>query len=66
MKLLKKLFHRCGEHLQEKFLYVLVDEYQDTNGLQAEFTDILAAKHRNILAVGDDFQCRSSGPARPF
>ncbi len=45
------------ELLQEHFLHVLVDEYQDTNGLQAEFTDILAAKHRNILAVGDDFQC---------
>jgi DNA helicase-2/ATP-dependent DNA helicase PcrA len=43
--------------LQEHFLHVLVDEYQDTNTLQAEFTDILAAKHRNILAVGDDFQC---------
>ena len=43
--------------LQEHFLHVLVDEYQDTNGLQAEFTDLLAAKHRNILAVGDDFQC---------
>ncbi len=43
--------------LQEHFLQVLVDEYQDTNGLQAEFTDLLAAKHRNIMAVGDDFQC---------
>ncbi|MBQ1345720.1 MAG: ATP-dependent helicase [Kiritimatiellae bacterium] len=48
---------RVRTALQEHFLYVLVDEYQDTNGLQAEFTDILAAKHRNILAVGDDFQC---------
>lgn len=48
---------RIRELLQEHFLYVLVDEYQDTNGLQAEFTDLLAAKHRNILAVGDDFQC---------
>lgn len=45
------------EMLQEHFLHVLVDEYQDTNALQAEFTDILAAKHRNIMAVGDDFQC---------
>ena len=45
------------EILQEHFLYVLVDEYQDTNSLQARFTDILAAKHRNIMAVGDDFQC---------
>ncbi len=48
---------RVRELFQEHFLHVLVDEYQDTNGLQAEFTDILAAKHRNILAVGDDFQC---------
>ncbi len=45
------------ELFQEHFLHVLVDEYQDTNGLQAEFTDLLAAKHRNIMAVGDDFQC---------
>ncbi|MBR2983853.1 MAG: ATP-dependent helicase [Kiritimatiellae bacterium] len=45
------------ELLQEHFLHVLVDEYQDTNALQAEFTDILAARHRNIMAVGDDFQC---------
>ena len=43
--------------LQEHFLHILVDEYQDTNGLQAEFTDTLAAKHRNLMAVGDDFQC---------
>ena len=43
--------------LQEHFLHVLVDEYQDTNGLQAEFVDILGAKHRNVMAVGDDFQC---------
>jgi len=43
--------------LQEKFEHVLVDEYQDTNHLQAEFTDIIAAGHRNIMAVGDDFQC---------
>ena len=45
------------EILQEHFLHVLVDEYQDTNGLQAQFTDIIAARHRNIMAVGDDFQC---------
>lgn len=45
------------EFLQDHFLHILVDEYQDTNSLQAEFTDILASKHRNIMAVGDDFQC---------
>ena len=43
--------------LQERFLHVLVDEYQDTNSLQAQFTDIIAGKHRNIMVVGDDFQC---------
>ena len=56
LKLLKTQ-PRIRELLQEHFQYILVDEYQDTNGLQAEFTDILAAKHRNIMAVGDDFQC---------
>ena len=56
LKLLKSN-DRIREMLQEHFLHILVDEYQDTNGLQAEFTDILAAKHRNIMAVGDDFQC---------
>ena len=38
-------------------MHVLVDEYQDTNALQAEFTDMLAAKTRNLMVVGDDFQC---------
>lgn len=56
LRLLKEKREIC-ELLQEHFLHVLVDEYQDTNGLQAEFTDILAAKHRNLMAVGDDFQC---------
>ena len=48
---------RVREFLQEHFLHVLVDEYQDTNTIQSQFTDILAAKHRNIMVVGDDFQC---------
>ena len=56
LKLLKTN-DRIREMLQNHFVHILVDEYQDTNGLQAEFTDILAAKHRNIMAVGDDFQC---------
>ncbi len=54
---LLKSQERIREALQDQFLYVLVDEYQDTNGLQADFTDILAGRHRNIMAVGDDFQC---------
>ena len=45
------------ELVQRKFRHVLVDEYQDTNSLQAEFSDIIAAGSGNIMAVGDDFQC---------
>ena len=40
----------------EQFLHVLVDEYQDTNTLQADFVDLLSATNRNVLVVGDDFQ----------
>ncbi|HZJ14139.1 MAG TPA: ATP-dependent helicase, partial [Chthoniobacteraceae bacterium] len=41
---------------QQKFQFVLVDEYQDTNRIQADFIDLLAAKHRNVMVVGDDAQ----------
>ncbi|MGC8830620.1 MAG: ATP-dependent helicase [Verrucomicrobiia bacterium] len=44
------------EYYQEKFKYILVDEYQDTNKLQAEIVDLLAASHRNLMVVGDDSQ----------
>lgn len=40
----------------DQFQHVLVDEYQDTNKLQAEIIDLLAAKHRNVMVVGDDAQ----------
>ena len=41
---------------QDQFQYILVDEYQDTNTLQGEIVDLLAAKHRNLMVVGDDAQ----------
>ncbi len=41
---------------QEQFEYILVDEYQDTNKLQAEIVDLLAHRHRNLMVVGDDAQ----------
>jgi len=54
-----KLF-RENEHVaaryQEQFMHVLVDEYQDTNCLQAELVDSVAGKHKNLMVVGDDFQ----------
>jgi DNA helicase II / ATP-dependent DNA helicase PcrA len=41
---------------QQQFLYTLVDEYQDTNSIQSEWVDRIAAGNGNLLVVGDDFQ----------
>ncbi len=40
----------------EQFQHIMVDEYQDTNRLQAEIIDLLGVKHRNVMVVGDDAQ----------
>ncbi|MBN1050804.1 DNA helicase PcrA [Clostridium botulinum] len=42
---------------QNKFKYIMVDEYQDTNGAQYELIKLLASKYKNICVVGDDDQC---------
>lgn len=44
------------EHYQNKFKYIMVDEYQDTNHAQYRLTELLAGGHRNICVVGDDDQ----------
>ncbi|MBM3239533.1 ATP-dependent DNA helicase PcrA [Candidatus Poribacteria bacterium] len=49
------------EFYQEKFRYILVDEYQDTNHSQYQLIRMLAAKHKNICVVGDDDQCLPAG-----
>jgi DNA helicase-2/ATP-dependent DNA helicase PcrA len=46
----------AGKMLSKKWEYILVDEYQDTNTLQAQFVYNLAKEHQNILVVGDDAQ----------
>ncbi|MFQ5532894.1 MAG: ATP-dependent helicase, partial [Candidatus Methylomirabilales bacterium] len=44
------------EAYRQRFLYVLCDEYQDTNALQGEILDLIASHHRNLMVVGDDAQ----------
>src|SRR6185369_16346705 len=44
------------EQYQRRFQYILVDEYQDTNKLQRDLIDILAAEHHNVMVVGDAAQ----------
>src|SRR6185369_6964103 len=44
------------ESYQRRFQFVLVDEYQDTNTIQGELIDLLAARHKNVMVVGDDSQ----------
>ena len=44
------------EHYQRRFQFILVDEYQDTNKLQGDLIDLLAARHHNVTVVGDDAQ----------
>ena len=49
-------FPDVKNHYAERFLHILVDEYQDTNRLQYEIIRHLSSKHRNIFVVGDDDQ----------
>ncbi|MAM02529.1 MAG: ATP-dependent DNA helicase PcrA [Myxococcales bacterium] len=44
------------ERYQERFSFVLVDEYQDTNRAQFRFVELLAGHHTNLMVVGDDDQ----------
>jgi ATP-dependent DNA helicase UvrD/PcrA len=60
--LLEKTLRMLLEHehiarvYRRQFQFILVDEYQDTNKIQADFIDILACEHQNVMVVGDDAQ----------
>ena len=54
-----ELFEKCGavlEYYQERFKYIMVDEYQDTNTAQFKFISLLAQRYQNLCVVGDDDQ----------
>lgn len=54
-----RLFENCGDVLeayQERFRYIMVDEYQDTNTAQFRLISLLAARYENLCVVGDDDQ----------
>ena len=55
-----KVLLTSNEELRKKisnqYKYILVDEYQDTNTIQAEIIKLLASEHNNVMAVGDDSQ----------
>jgi DNA helicase-2/ATP-dependent DNA helicase PcrA len=49
-------YPEVGDHYRNQFHHVLVDEYQDTNLVQADLVDLLGSRHGNIMVVGDDAQ----------
>jgi DNA helicase-2/ATP-dependent DNA helicase PcrA len=58
VNLMKLLMEReaVRAELSDKYKYIMVDEYQDTNRIQAAIVKLLAFKHQNVMVVGDDAQ----------
>lgn len=56
IKLLLENNDGLRKRLSNEYKYIMVDEYQDTNTLQADVIKLLASEHNNIMAVGDDAQ----------
>jgi DNA helicase-2/ATP-dependent DNA helicase PcrA len=56
---LKQVLKENGQvrdEVSQRFKYIMVDEYQDTNAIQAEIVRLMASTHNNVMAVGDDSQ----------
>ncbi len=51
-----KFYPQILEYWQDRFPYIIIDEFQDTNAIQAEIFEMLARKYQNICVVGDDDQ----------
>ncbi|MBR6301558.1 ATP-dependent helicase [bacterium] len=56
LKLLLENNDNIRKTLSNQYKYIMVDEYQDTNTLQADIIKLLSSEHNNIMAVGDDAQ----------
>ncbi len=56
LKLLLEEHNTVKSRLSNFYKYIMVDEYQDTNKLQADIVSLLASEHKNIMVVGDDSQ----------
>jgi DNA helicase-2/ATP-dependent DNA helicase PcrA len=56
LSVLLSRYEDIRKEVSGKYRYIMVDEYQDTNKLQADITYLLAQDHRNCMAVGDDAQ----------
>src|ERR1039458_6747587 len=49
-------YENVRRRLSDTYRYIMIDEYQDTNLIQADLVRLLAMNHRNVMAVGDDAQ----------
>jgi len=56
LKQVLKANQQVRQDISTRFQYIMVDEYQDTNAIQADIVRLLAATHDNVMAVGDDSQ----------
>ena len=56
LKTLLEVNEKVRNTLSNQYKYILVDEYQDTNKIQAEIIKLLSSTHNNVMAVGDDSQ----------
>jgi DNA helicase-2/ATP-dependent DNA helicase PcrA len=56
LKVLLQDNKQVRQEVSERFQYIMVDEYQDTNAIQADIVRLMACTHDNVMAVGDDSQ----------
>lgn len=56
LRILLQSNEEIRKKLSNQYKYIMIDEYQDTNALQADIIRLLASEHNNVMAVGDDSQ----------